>query len=84
MFDTNTWTRTTGLFENDWVGAFVNPMYERGKYVGTEVGYLMSDLYLDELGRVQGGIGPDIIVPEADGGPDVSAPHRFRAPGMSA
>ena len=32
-----------GLFTNDWVGAYVNPVYERGKLDETHVGYLDSD-----------------------------------------
>lgn len=39
-FDANTWQRTTGLFTNDWVGAYVNPMYDRGEYVGTDIEYM--------------------------------------------
>jgi hypothetical protein len=49
-FEPNTWTRTTGLFTNDWVGAYVNPVYERGKLAETQVGYLTSDVY-DADGR---------------------------------
>ena len=42
------WTVTTGLFDNDWLAAYVNPLYERGKYAGYEYGYL-------DDGLVQGG-----------------------------
>jgi hypothetical protein len=41
-FDPNTWTRTTGLFDNSWVGAYVNPVYEFGKLAMIDVGYLMT------------------------------------------
>ena len=34
-----TWLWTTGLFPNDWVAGYVNPVYYRGKFVDTEVGY---------------------------------------------
>lgn len=37
---TDGWTHTTGLFTNDWMAAFVNPVYNRGKLVQEEWGYL--------------------------------------------
>lgn len=46
----NPWANTTGLFENSWVGAYVNPVYQRGKLAETQVGYL-TETYVDAAGR---------------------------------
>jgi Immune inhibitor A peptidase M6 len=34
------WTRTTGLFNNAWRGAWINPIYANGKYQSTQWGYV--------------------------------------------
>jgi len=34
------WTLTTGLFTNDWMAAFVNPVYASGKFSHNQTGYL--------------------------------------------
>lgn len=34
------WTRTTGLFPNDWITAIVNPVYENGKLAETQIEYV--------------------------------------------
>jgi hypothetical protein len=34
------WTHTTGLFDNDWVGATFNPIYDRGRFDHLDWGYL--------------------------------------------
>jgi hypothetical protein len=34
------WTLTTGLFANDWMAAFVNPVYANGKFSHNQTGYL--------------------------------------------
>jgi len=36
---TDGWAWTTGLFPNDWVAGYVNPVYTRGKFDYTDVGY---------------------------------------------
>lgn len=39
-WDLGGWTWTTGLFANDWITAFVNPVYSRGKLDHLDYGYL--------------------------------------------
>ncbi len=34
------WTHTTGLFGNDWIAGFVNPVYNKGKLQQLQHGYL--------------------------------------------
>ena len=34
------WTHTTGLFSNDWIAAYINPIYERGKLVEEDWDYI--------------------------------------------
>ena len=34
------WTHTTGLFNNDWIAGFVNPIYNKGKFQELQHGYL--------------------------------------------
>jgi hypothetical protein len=34
------WTWTTGLFANDWISAYVNPVYDRGKLQSIDYGYI--------------------------------------------
>lgn len=34
------WTHTTGLFDNDWIAGFVNPIYSSNKVQSTAWGYL--------------------------------------------
>lgn len=36
------WTVTTGLFANDWIAGFVNPIYDRGKLQAVDWDYLDS------------------------------------------
>ena len=38
-WDLGGWQWTTGLFDNDWIAAYVNPMYNKGKYAGYDFGY---------------------------------------------
>jgi hypothetical protein len=38
-WDIDGWSWTTGLFENDWLVAYVNPIYNRGKFDHLEYGY---------------------------------------------
>jgi hypothetical protein len=38
-WDVGGWTRTTGLFDNDWSAAYVNPVYDRGKFDYLDYGY---------------------------------------------
>jgi Immune inhibitor A-like, MAM domain len=33
------WQRTTGLFDNDWLAAYVDPVYTKGKFTGLDIGY---------------------------------------------
>lgn len=37
------WQRTTGLFDNDWMAAYVDPVYKNGKFVKLDYGYLEGD-----------------------------------------
>lgn len=37
------WSHTTGLFENNWVAAYVNPVYNRGKFQSLDYGYFDDD-----------------------------------------
>jgi hypothetical protein len=39
-WDLGGWTITTGLFNNDWIAGFVNPIYNKGKLISTGWGYL--------------------------------------------
>jgi hypothetical protein len=34
------WTITTGVFDNDWIAGFVNPVYDTGKLQNIDWGYL--------------------------------------------
>jgi hypothetical protein len=34
------WTRTTGLFQNDWSLSFVNPLNTKSSFVGNQFGYV--------------------------------------------
>jgi hypothetical protein len=34
------WQWTTGLFDNDWLAAYVNPVYTTGKFDRLDIGYL--------------------------------------------
>ena len=34
------WQWTTGLFDNDWLAAYVNPVYKKGKFDFLDYGYL--------------------------------------------
>ncbi len=43
-WDLGGWTLTTGLFDNNWLAAFVNPVYVRGKFDHLDYGYLDADL----------------------------------------
>lgn len=38
------WTVTTGLFANDWIAGFINPIYERGQLQSAEWDYLDGEL----------------------------------------
>jgi hypothetical protein len=53
-FDASGWSITTGLFTNDWVGAYVTPVYERGKLDHTDVGYLADPVTDDGNQYVMG------------------------------
>jgi Immune inhibitor A-like, MAM domain len=39
------WQRTTGLFMNDWLAAFVSPTYVKGKFSHLAIGYIDLDGY---------------------------------------
>jgi hypothetical protein len=38
-WDLGGWAWTTGLFNNDWLAAYVNPVFQRGKYDHLDHGY---------------------------------------------
>lgn len=38
------WSLSTGLFANDWIGAYVNPIKQSGKKVSDEIAYLEGEL----------------------------------------
>jgi hypothetical protein len=38
-WDLGGWTVTTGLFANDWIAAFINPVYANGKLSEIQTGY---------------------------------------------
>lgn len=40
------WSWTTGLFPNDWMAGYVNPVYERGTLDRVEYDFLEGDLYI--------------------------------------
>ncbi|MBU0704966.1 MAG: hypothetical protein KKC18_13990, partial [Chloroflexi bacterium] len=47
-WDLGGWTRTTGLYANDWVAAYVNPVYVGGELISLDYEYLdgfVSDGY---------------------------------------
>ncbi len=39
-WDLNGWSWTTGLFTNDWITAFVSPVYKSGQFQQLDYGYL--------------------------------------------
>jgi hypothetical protein len=39
-WDLGGWTWTTGLFDNDWIAAYVNPVYQKGKFDHLDYAYL--------------------------------------------
>jgi hypothetical protein len=41
------WDWTTGLFENDWVAAYVNPVYNRGKFDHLDYDYFDANYIVD-------------------------------------
>ena len=55
-WDLGGWTWTTGLFDNDWLAAFVNPVYDQGKFDHLDYGYFddntLSGPYEIEAGTV--------------------------------
>ncbi len=48
------WNVTTGLFDNDWLAAYVNPIYENGKFAGLTYGYFDDDLFTDKYELLTG------------------------------
>jgi hypothetical protein len=44
------WTHTTGLFQNDWIAGYVNPVYETGKLQDVLWGYLDGVPWVNSLG----------------------------------
>jgi len=46
------WSISTGLFANDWVGAYVNPVKERGRKAFDEIGYLQGELDAEGVERI--------------------------------
>jgi hypothetical protein len=45
------WTVSTGLFENDWIGAYVNPVRQSGKLVSTDIAYMDGTIGADGYER---------------------------------
>ncbi len=43
-WDLGGWTVTTGLFDNDWLAAFVNPVYNTGEFEYLDFGYIDADV----------------------------------------
>lgn len=50
------WTWTTGLFPNDWMAAYVVPVYNRGKFSHLDYGYLPGDELVDPYEYVTGSV----------------------------
>ena len=55
-WDLGGWTPTSGLFANDWVAGYVNPVYAKGKFSHLDYGYFDDDVmdgaYEYEMGAV--------------------------------
>lgn len=47
------WTHTTGLFKNDWIAGYVNPIYNKGKLQSVGWGYL-DDVVGDTYEMISG------------------------------
>ena len=61
------WQWTTGLFDNDWLAAFVDPVYNQGKFSSLDYGYIDNSLikasYEYEIGAVNtSNLGKDAAV----------------------
>jgi hypothetical protein len=50
------WEWTTGLFDNDWMAAFVNPVYDRGKFDYLDYGYFEGDWFSAPYEYVMGAV----------------------------
>lgn len=44
-WDLGGWTITTGLFANDWIAGFVNPIFNKGKLQDTDWAYLDGSIF---------------------------------------
>lgn len=53
-WDLGGWIVTTGLFDNDWLAAYVNPIYEKGQYAGYEFGYIDDGRFLNGSEELMG------------------------------
>jgi len=47
-WDLGGWTRTTGLYDNDWVAAYVNPVYDGDGFVRLDYEYLDDGFVSDD------------------------------------
>jgi hypothetical protein len=48
------WQWTTGLFQNDWMAAYVNPVYKNGKFSYLDYGYFEGDVLVGVYEYVTG------------------------------
>lgn len=53
-WDLGGWDLTTGLFPNDWMAAYVLPVYERGKFARLDYGYMEDGFYQEPYEIIAG------------------------------
>ncbi len=78
------WERTTGLFDNDWLAAYINPVFTKGKFDFLDYGYVDTNTvvgsYEFEIGAFKADVKDEpaiVVISNRPGASPFSAGYRL-------